>query len=147
MSQRPSESAAETAAPARPVTPRKSRKNTLRGGRALHCPEELAQALKSELTVDGKPATKTFPRRDQFAAELVYFSDCILNNRQPEPSGQEGLAEVRIMQALIDSAQTGKPVSVIPADIRQRPGMKQEIEKPPVSPPDLVNASSPGEGG
>jgi hypothetical protein len=37
-------------------------------------------------------AERVFPKGDQFAAELVYFSDCILNNREPEPSGAEGLA-------------------------------------------------------
>jgi len=34
---------------------------------------------------------------DQFAPELLYFSECIQKNRQPEPSGWEGLADVRII--------------------------------------------------
>src|SRR5215510_11349821 len=34
---------------------------------------EYAQAIKLELTKDGKKTKRTFPKRDQFAAELVYF--------------------------------------------------------------------------
>jgi glucose-fructose oxidoreductase len=105
---------------------------------------ELAEALKSEITVEGKPTKKTFSKRDQFAPELMYFSDCILKNQKPEPSGEEGLADVRVMRALIRSAETGRPVSVIQTNIEQRPNLRQEIEKPPVSPPDLINASTPG---
>jgi len=106
---------------------------------------ELAEALNIEITIDGKATKKKFPKRDQFAPELVYFSECIINNKQPEPSGQEGLADVRAIQALIRSAENGRPVSVIQTNIEQRPALNQEIEKPPVSPPDLIHASSPGE--
>ena len=61
---------------------------------------ELAEALKAEITIDGRTTKKIFKKRDQFAPELIYFSDCILHNKQPEPSGREGLADVRIIQAL-----------------------------------------------
>ena len=30
---------------------------------------------------------RRFARRDQFAAEIVYFSRCIRENLEPEPSG------------------------------------------------------------
>ena len=40
---------------------------------------------KHELTVNGKTERLSFPKRDQFAAELLYFSDCVLHNREPEP--------------------------------------------------------------
>ena len=65
-------------------------------------------------------------------------------NKEPEPSGREGLADVRIIQALLDSAQIGRPVSVTPVDVWRRPEMRQEIEKPPVSKPQLVRAAAPG---
>src|SRR5437016_2367016 len=48
---------------------------------------EYAQGLHLELTVDGKKTTRRVAKRDQFAAELLYFSDCILHARKPEPSG------------------------------------------------------------
>jgi hypothetical protein len=87
-----------------------------------------------------------FPRRDQFAPELVYFSDCILNNRQPEPSGEEGLADVRIIQALRKSTDLNAPIKLAPAVRSQRPSPHLEMERPPVKkPPKLVRAvTAPG---
>jgi hypothetical protein len=106
---------------------------------------EMAEALKSEITLCERKQQKTFPKRDQFAAELEYFSDCVLNDKEPEPSGQEGLADVRIIQALLKSAEDNRPVSVKPATVTRRPGMKQAIAKPPVRrPPRLVHADAPG---
>src|SRR4029434_9820716 len=48
---------------------------------------EDADAIKLELIVEGKSTKRTFAKRDQFAAELLYFSNCILRKRDPEPSG------------------------------------------------------------
>lgn len=44
--------------------------------------------------------TRVFPNRNQFAAEIVYFSDCVLNDEKPEPSGLEGLSDVRIIEPI-----------------------------------------------
>ena len=44
--------------------------------------------------------------------ELVYFSDCILSDRQPEPSGEEGMQDVRIVRAFYRSAQTGRSIAI-----------------------------------
>jgi predicted dehydrogenase len=73
-----------------------------------------AEGLAYEMTVNGKTTRKRIGKRDQFAAELLYFSDCILKNREPEPSGEEGLQDVRIVQALYESAETGKAVALPP---------------------------------
>ena len=51
---------------------------------------EYAEGLSLEITANGKSRKREFPKRDQFAAEINYFSDCISNNRDPEPSGAEG---------------------------------------------------------
>ena len=96
-----------------------------------------------ELTIDGKKNGRMFPKRDQFAPELVYFSDCILNNKDPEPSGLEGLADVRIIRALYRSAEIGNSVKLPPFVRRKRPSVEQEITRPPVEKPKLVNATSP----
>jgi predicted dehydrogenase len=45
----------------------------------------------------------TTPLDDQFAPELVHFSQCILEDRDPEPAGEEGLADVRILEAILVS--------------------------------------------
>jgi glucose-fructose oxidoreductase len=106
---------------------------------------EMAQAITFDVIVGGKTNRKSFKKTDQFAPELVYFSNCILNNKEPEPSGQEGLADVRIMRAILESAETNRPVSIPQVKIKRRPDKSQEISKEPVAtPPPLVRASAPG---
>ncbi len=100
--------------------------------------------LASELTIGmAAPKRKRYTRRDQLGAEIAYFSDCILHNRQPEPSGQEGLADVRIVQAIFKSVATRKPVKLSPFEKRRRPTKRQQIGKPVVEKPESVHAESP----
>jgi predicted dehydrogenase len=104
---------------------------------------EYAMAIKHQLNIGGKTKTRTFPKRDQFAAEIVYFSDCILQDKQPEPSGLEGLADVRVVQAIYDSARTGKLVELPGLTKKKRPAMRQEIHRPAHDKPKTVRAKSP----
>lgn len=106
---------------------------------------EYAGALRHELTVKGRTRTRTFPKRDQFAAELVYFSECVMTGEDPEPSGEEGLGDVRIIRALYESADRGRPIALGPFDKDERPTLAQEIRKPAVSKPSLVNVDEPTE--
>ena len=82
---------------------------------------EYAEGLEYTVEIGGKKTTKRAGKRDQFAPELVYFSDCILRDTEPEPSGAEGLQDVRIVQALYDSARTGRPVRIRPFQKAVRP--------------------------
>jgi len=75
---------------------------------------EYAESLAYTLTIDGKTTRKRIGKHDQFGAELAYFSDCILKDTQPEPSGEEGLQDVRIVQALYRSAESGRSVRIPP---------------------------------
>lgn len=104
---------------------------------------ELADELKHVLTLKGKSRERSFPKRDQFAPELLYFSDCILKDREPEPSGQEGLIDVRIINALYRSAETAQAVKIPRLKKNVWPAMKQEIRRPAVKKPRLVNARAP----
>jgi len=106
---------------------------------------EYAGKLSHRLTIDGVTKKKTFAKRDQFGAEITYFSNCILKDTDPEPSGEEGLADVRIIRALYHSAENGKPVKLRPFEREERPTIAQEIELPPISKPELVHAESPSE--
>jgi glucose-fructose oxidoreductase len=106
---------------------------------------EYAGGLAYELTVNGKTTRRRIGKRDQFAPELLYFSDCVLKNREPEPSGEEGLQDVRIVQALYESAETGKVIQVPPFTRRRRPSGKQRITRPGISKPELVKVESPSE--
>ena len=105
----------------------------------------MSQDIKCEISVGEKTRRSTYKRRDQFGPELVYFSDCILNNKQPEPGGVEGLTDVRIIAALQESAAIGHPMT-ISADqpgVTRRPTLDQEIQKPAIEEPSLVRAAAP----
>lgn len=114
-----------------------------KGNLALDPAYEYATELKRHLTIGERETVKTYAQRDQFAPELLHFSDCIQKNRQPEPSGWEGLADVRIVTALYRSAKTGKAVSIEPITKTTRPTMRQEIHRPAVRKPKLVKTESP----
>lgn len=103
---------------------------------------EYAEGLEYTLTVDGRTTRKAIGKHDQFAPELLYFSDCILEDREPEPSGAEGLQDVRIVQALYKSAKSGRRVAVPPFSKRQRPTARQRITRPGVKKPRLIKVQS-----
>jgi predicted dehydrogenase len=104
---------------------------------------EYVGSLKQQISLNGKTKIREFPPRDQFAPELVYFSQCILKNTEPEPNGLEGLIDVQIVQALYRSAKSGKPVTLRPVEKKQWPTIKQVVRRSPVSKPRLVKAKSP----
>jgi len=96
-----------------------------------------------EISKGGKSKSKEFGKRDQVAPEILYFSDCVLNDREPEPSGLEGLADVRIIRAIHESARTGKPVALERFEKRARPAGEMEMSKPPAEQEDLFHAEAP----
>jgi len=96
-----------------------------------------------QIKVGEKTEKKQYPKRDQFAAEISYFSDCILNNREPEPSGQEGLADLRVVEAIYKAVQSGRVVKLPAFNKIQRPGAGQEIRKQPHGKPETVDVTSP----
>jgi predicted dehydrogenase len=104
---------------------------------------EMVGDLKSEITVEGRTQKATYKKRDQFGPELVYFSKCILENTEPEPGGKEGLADVRIIRALLESQEKNRPVRISPVGEVTRPTEDQEIYKPPIGKPHLVKAAAP----
>lgn len=106
---------------------------------------EYASGLGYALTTNGKTTRKRIGKRDQFAPELLYFSDCIQRDRTPEPSGEEGLQDVRIVQALYESADTGKPVDIPPFAKAARPTSRQRIRRTGIAKPSLVKVQSASE--
>lgn len=97
------------------------------------------------LSIGDEATEQRFAPRDQFAPELLYFSDCILSDKNPEPSGIEGLADIRIIEALMESARSGRPVDLAPFDKKERPKMEQNIYRPPVEQPSPVHAPPPSQ--
>jgi glucose-fructose oxidoreductase len=117
-----------------------------KGDLALEPAYEYAMALQHRLTLDGERKERRFAKRDQFAPELLYFSDCVLKNHQPEPGADEGLADIRIIEALYRSAHTGQPVELGPYEKRERPSLEQEIRRPPIDKPRTVHTQAPSGG-
>ena len=99
--------------------------------------------LRHHLRTGDRPKQQSFAGRDQVAPEILYFADCILENREPEPDGVEGLADVRVIQAVLLSARERRAAPIQRTDVGDRPGMDQEARRPPVQKQELVHAESP----
>ena len=77
---------------------------------------------------------------------MKYFSDCILNGTNPEADGEEGYADVRILEGVLAALKSGEAVRVSrrsrEASAVARRSKKMEL--PAVSTPDLIDVSNPG---
>ena len=104
---------------------------------------EYAMPIKQTVIIGHKSSHRTYPMRDQFAPQLLQFSDCIVNDRIPGPSGEEGLRDVRIIRALYRSAEKGRPVALATMPDIERPSHRQVRTKPPVKKPAAINAAAP----
>ena len=105
---------------------------------------EYEEELCQQLTIKGRTTEKIQPVGDQFAAEIAYFSRCIREGRQPEPSGVEGLADVRLVEAIIESARSNQPVSIPPLNLAiERPASNQAISYPPSAKPKTIHVRLP----
>lgn len=92
---------------------------------------------------EGKIFTKRYSKRDQFSPELIYFSDCIQRKKKVEPSGEEGLMDIKIIEALLLSIDLGSPITLEEIHKRTRPGEGQRITRPSFLQPKLINARGP----
>ena len=90
-----------------------------RGTIRLEPSYEYAVPVAGELIAAGKRLPLRGRTPDQFAPELTYFSERILKDQEPAPSGEDGLQDVRIIEALTRSAASGRPVALAPR--RHRP--------------------------
>jgi predicted dehydrogenase len=96
-------------------------------------------------SIGEKKDKKSFKNTDHFGGELKYFSDCILNGTEPEPDGEEGFADVRVLEGILQAMQLGRSVSLSPFTRAKRIDTQaQLVTLGAVSTPDLVNATNPG---
>jgi predicted dehydrogenase len=72
--------------------------------------------LQLELSqVRGKDEAREHPviaAKQQFALELDHFAACVRGKKQPYTPGEEGLQDLRIMQAIFQSAREGKRIEL-----------------------------------
>ena len=52
--------------------------------------------------------------KDQFALEMDHMAECVMKNQQPHTPGEEGLQDQRLIDAIYESARTGRAVKVHP---------------------------------
>jgi predicted dehydrogenase len=104
---------------------------------------QVGTAAEHTLTVRGKKRVQRFPRTDQFGGELKYFSQCILEDREPEPNGEEGMLDVRVIEAIENSLRTGRAQKLEPYVRSRRVTADQVEELRPVREPELIGAKKP----
>ncbi|HTJ43028.1 MAG TPA: Gfo/Idh/MocA family oxidoreductase [Kofleriaceae bacterium] len=110
----------------------------------LSLDQSYEYAADMKLTVENGvgPRQRTFHKRDQIAAEIEYFVKCVREGIDPEPSGYEGLADIRIIEAINRAVRTGRAEAIEPIERPRRPDLDQEIRVPPHGPPRLVEVES-----
>ncbi|MEA2709702.1 MAG: hypothetical protein QOF78_2303 [Phycisphaerales bacterium] len=52
------------------------------------------------------------PETNQFAAEMDHFAECARDNKESRTPGEEGLKDMKVIEKLYESAQSGKTVEV-----------------------------------
>jgi predicted dehydrogenase len=114
-----------------------------RGDVRLEPAYDYSVKLREFTTVEDETKKESFSKRDQFAPEIIHFSDSILGGTEPEPSGEEGLCDVRVIHAIQVSARTGQRVTLAPYDREDRPNMRLEMRRPAVGKVKPVHAPSP----
>jgi predicted dehydrogenase len=97
-------------------------------------------------TIGTEEDHKSFKNTDHFGGELKYFSQCILDGTEPEPNGREGLADVRVMEAIVRSLQSGhfETVEAVSSTIGISTDEVENLSA--VKTPEMVNASAPARG-
>lgn len=56
----------------------------------------------------------TIAAKDQFALEMDHMALYVMKNLQPHTPGEEGLQDMRLIEAIYESARMGRPVKVPP---------------------------------
>jgi predicted dehydrogenase len=103
--------------------------------------------LEHTVTLGESKSHESFKNTDHFGGELRYFSDCILNGQDPEPDGEEGYADVRVLEGIVEAIKTGGPVKLEPFTRTKRIDTKAQAETLRAQKsPELVNTSNPGKG-
>ena len=101
------------------------------------------KSLEHSLTIGEKKDNITYKNTDHFGGEMKYFSDCILHEIDPEPDAEEGLADVRVLEAIQRSLKTGEKQTLPPFARSKRIDPDQVVRLGALKPPEPVHASSP----
>ena len=95
-----------------------------------------SSALGYTVTRGGSTETVVHDRVDHFAGQAEYFSECVLRGTEPEAGGEEGLLDVRVHEAVLQSLETGGPVRLDPVERTVGPRADQVRVRAPADGPD-----------
>ncbi len=105
----------------------------------------FGKGLKQTVAIGDKESEESFKNTDHFGGELKYFSNCILNDLEIEPDVEEGYADVRVLEGILEALKTGGAVKLEPFTRTKRIDPDAQLVKlGAVSTPELVNTSNPG---
>ena len=74
----------------------------------------FGEALEQHVTIGTKKSHESFKSTDQFGGEMRYFSECILDGRDPEPDAEEGLADLRVVDGIQRALASGQAEALPP---------------------------------
>lgn len=105
---------------------------------------EYAMPLQFKLKNKDGEQLNTIEKHDQFAPELLHLAECILENKEPRPSGLEGLNDMVIIDAIKESIESGREVQIKSVSgSASRPDSELIEEKPGVEKPKLIAVEAP----
>jgi len=97
----------------------------------------------SPIIIGEKTKNESFKHTDQFGGELKYFSECILKNTDPEADGEEGLLDIRVLEAIVRAVESKTPQKLAPISRSKRITPDQEQKLNPIKEPKETNAAPP----
>lgn len=101
--------------------------------------------LAQNLVVGQERSSRSFRNTDHFGGEMHYFSECILEDRDPEPDAEEGYADLRVLEGILRAIETGGRVTLEPFARTRRIDTRAQLERLRARrSPELVNTSNPG---
>lgn len=120
-------------------------KGKLRLQNAYKYDDPMKLSLFTEKKGKIKEQSRNYSRRDQFSAEIIYFSNCIIKNKNPEPSAAQGIADMKVIDAIFKSSKYGKPVSVNNIVKLMYPSPRMAITRPGVKKRKAYHAKGPND--
>ena len=73
----------------------------------------LAGETTNSFSIPGQESTVALERSDPLANQIEHFAAVIRGEAEPICSGRDGLTTLQVVDAVIESARTGRPVDLI----------------------------------
>ena len=103
----------------------------------------FGMSLEQSQVIGDSKSHQSFKNTDQFGGELRYFSECIIEGRDPEPDGEEGYADVRVLEGIVRALKSGRSEALPPFSRTKRIDTAQVQTLAAKRTPELVNTSNP----